>query len=93
MTTHLEVSTEEHLNKTWSMLLKTKERLYELEATEDQNVTLKKDLAELQKQFEEVKHTAAKGQQAISSLNHLLGAKVSNISSTRLYFQRVGSFS
>ncbi|KAJ7355994.1 TNF receptor-associated factor 4 [Desmophyllum pertusum] len=69
---HLEVSSEEHLNKIWSMLLKTKERLNELEAVEDQNVKLKKDVTELQKQFEEVKQTSAKGQQEISLLNFLL---------------------
>ena len=83
MKAHLEVSSEEHLNKIWSMLLKTKERLNELEAAEDQNVTLKKDVTELQKQFEEVKQTSAKSQQEISLLNFLLlQAEVSNISST-----------
>ena len=94
MNDHLLTSNEEHLRKTWSKLLKTTERLNELEAVEGQieelqtdkesmkklldgnseeisdlklaakkleveNMSLKKDLASLQKHFEEVKLIAA----------------------------------
>ena len=94
MNDHLETSNEEHLRKTWSNLLKTKERLNDLDAVESQieelqtdkesmkkllggnseeisdlklsakkleveNMALKKDLAALQKQLEEVKLIAA----------------------------------
>ena len=79
MNDHLETSNEEHLRKTWSNLLKTTERLNELEAVEEsmkrlldgnskeisnlklsakklevENKALKKDLASLKKQLEEV---------------------------------------
>ena len=94
MNDHLETSNEQHLRKTLSKLLKTTERLNELEAVEGQieelqtdkesmkrlldsnseeisdlklsakkleleNMALKKDVAALQKQLEEVKLTAA----------------------------------
>ena len=94
MNDHLLTSNEVHLRKTWSKLLKTTERLNELEAVEGQieelqtdkesmkrlldgtseeisdlklsakkleveNMALKKDLAVLQKQFQEVKLVAA----------------------------------
>ena len=43
MNDHLETSNEEHLRKTWSKLLKTTERLNELEAVEGQIEELQTD--------------------------------------------------
>ena len=43
MNDHLDTSNEEHLRKTWSNLLKTTERLNELEAVEGQIEELKTD--------------------------------------------------
>ena len=107
MKAHIECASEEHLSKTWSKLLKTTERLRELEVVEGQiedlqtesesmkklldkngeeisdlrlsekkleveNMELKKGVAELQRQLEEVKCTAAYGKEEISSLKRLV---------------------
>ena len=107
MRAHIECASEEHLNKTWSKLLKTTERLSELEVVEGQiedlqtesesmkklldkngeeisdlrlsekkleveNMELKKGVAELRRQLEEVKRNAACEKDEISSLKRLV---------------------
>ena len=61
MNDHLETSNEEHLRKTWSKLLKTTERLNELEAVEVQ-------IEELQTDKESMKRLLDNNSEEISDL-------------------------
>ncbi|XP_078367851.1 TNF receptor-associated factor 3-like isoform X1 [Oculina patagonica] len=58
---HLQFASEEHLSKTWSKLLKTTERLSELEVVEDQ-------IGELQTDKESMKRVLDKNGEEISDL-------------------------
>ena len=107
MKAHLNFASEEHLSKTWSKLLKTTERLSEMEVVEVQmgelqtyqesmkrlldkngeeisdlklsekkleveNMALKKDMAEMRKELEEVERTAANDREEISLLKQIV---------------------
>lgn len=124
MNDHLDALNEEHLRKTYSKLLKTTERLNELEAVEGQieelqtdkesmkrlldrnseeisdlklsekkleveNLALKKDLAALQKQLEEVKLTAADDKEEVRLLKAEYNALKKDVEELRRQFKEV----
>ena len=76
MPDHLEIASKEHLSKTWSELLMTKERFNELktenESTKRSLDKKNEEINELQRELKEVQFTASNDQVEIAQMKHLV---------------------